>query len=341
MPESDPTHGRPSPDADRAPVIPLHGPPRVPVGGADDMLALIPYLLGFHPLQSLVVMMLRGQRVVLTARIDLPQSMAECEQVTDHFARIAVRHDADDCLVAVYSTEWEHAHLVLTTLAVSDDLPVVAALHCDEGLYRVMAPDGAMEGPYDFDPRASAAAAAAVVAGLVVAPDRESVAARIEAGPQELIDRVVTAAEEVDLPDEHDERRELMDRTVTRCLPEEDAVAELSDGDCALLGLLCLDLEVRDVAWLRMERDTASRHLALWTEVARRVPAVLTAAPVCLAGMASWLDGDGALAWCCADRAEEEHPGYGLAGLLGEILSAAVHPGAWHELAAEMRAVYR
>jgi len=341
MPEPDPIHGGSSHDADRAPVIPLHGPPRVRVGGADDMLALIPYLLGFRPEQSLVVMVLRQHRVVLTARMDLPRSMEECEQVADHFARVAVRHDAEDCLVAVYSTEWEHAHLVLMTLALSDDLPVVTALHCDDDQYRMLAPDGTMEGPYGFDPRASAAAAAAVVAGLSVAPDRESLAARIMAGPRELTDQVVAAAEDVDLPEEQDERRDLMDRTVSRCLPEKDAVAELSDSDCALLGLLCLDLEVRDVAWLRMERETASRHLALWIEVSRRVPPVLTAAPVCLAGMASWLDGDGALAWCCAERAEEEHPGYGLAGLLGEILAATLHPGAWHELAEEMRTLYR
>src|SRR5256885_11776157 len=37
-----------------------------------DALAAIPYLLGFHPAASVVVLAIRGQTTVLTARHDLP-----------------------------------------------------------------------------------------------------------------------------------------------------------------------------------------------------------------------------------------------------------------------------
>lgn len=346
MPESDPVAGGSHADvphladrrAARAPVVPLHDRHRVRASGPEDVLALIPYLLGFQPDESLVLVMLRDQRVVLTARIDLPREPDEFDHVLDHFSGVVISHEVEDCVAAVYSQDWTLAHVVLLALAGSPALPVVTALHCDDRLYRVLACDGDLHGPYGFDPRATAAAAEAVVAGLVPMPDRASLADRIAAGDHAVTDRVVAAAEDVELPDGQADRAKLMDRTITSCLQGLDGGGLLlSDADCALLGLLCLDLEVRDVAWLRMDRETAGDDLELWVEVARRLPPVLTAAPVCLAGMAAWIAGDGAFAWCCVDRAREEHPGYGLSELLNDILAAAVHPDLWDGMAEEMR----
>lgn len=345
MPESDPRYdfpappGRPTADAT---VVPLHGPQRVRASGPEDLLSLIPYLLGFQPVESLVIVMLRDQRVVLTARIDVPTQADEFDHVAAHFTAVADRHQVEACVAAVYSQDWTLAHVVLLCLAGAAELGVVTGLHCDDDRYRVLCRDGDLDGPYQFDRRSSVAATQAVVAGLGVLPDRDSLADRIAPGVREVTDRVVVAAEEVDLPDTRDEREELMGHTITRCLGvATDPVPTPSDADCALLGLLCLDLEVRDVAWLRMDRESAARHRTLWTEVARRTPPVLTAAPVCLAGMAAWIEGDGAFAWCCVDRALVEHPGYGLGELLHDILSAAVHPDLWSELSAELRAAHR
>lgn len=346
MPEPDPyaspaPPGGPTADAT---VVPLHGPQRVRASGPEDLLALIPYLLGFQPVESLVIVMVRDQRVVLTGRIDLPQVADEVDHVAAHFTEVADRHNVDTCVAAVYTADWPLAHLVLLCLAGADELGMAMGLHCgrtadDEPCFRVLGDDGELDGPYGFDPGTSVAATEAVVAGLGVLPDRDSLTQRIAPGQREVTDAVVAAAEDVGLPDTRPERAALMERTLTRCLgAPTDPVPAASDADCALLGLLCLDLEVRDVAWLRMTRSEADRHVALWSEVARRTPPVLTAAPISLAGMAAWLEGDGAFAWCCVDRAESEHPGYGLAGLLSDILAGAVHPDLWAELANGIRA---
>jgi hypothetical protein len=55
----------------------------------------------------------------------------------------------------------------------------------------------------------------------------------------------------------------------------------------------------------------------------------LRAAPAALLGFAAWLCGDGALAWCAVDAAQECEPGYGLASLLTDALAAAVPPSVW------------
>ena len=47
-------------------------PTRIRLGGPSDILAVLPYQLGFHPRESLVVVSLHGTRMGLVQRIDLP-----------------------------------------------------------------------------------------------------------------------------------------------------------------------------------------------------------------------------------------------------------------------------
>jgi hypothetical protein len=46
--------------------------PTLHVRGPADLLAAVPYLLGFHPTESLVVIGLADTTVMVTARINLP-----------------------------------------------------------------------------------------------------------------------------------------------------------------------------------------------------------------------------------------------------------------------------
>jgi hypothetical protein len=102
-----------------------------------------------------------------------------------------------------------------------------------------------------------------------------------------------------------------------------------------LLVLLDATLELRDVAWAEMHHGNARQHVALWRDVVRRAPAGLVAAPASLLGFAAWLSGHGALAWCAVERAQDDDPGYGLAGLLSTALAGGVPPSAWEPLGPE------
>jgi hypothetical protein len=91
---------------------------------------------------------------------------------------------------------------------------------------------------------------------------------------------------------------------------------------------------VRDAVWLVMTPDTAREHVGLWTDVVRRSPLDVLAAPAALLGFAAWLSGQGALAWCAIDRCRAADPDYALAGLLAEMLVHAVPPSVWDDWAA-------
>lgn len=108
-----------------------------------------------------------------------------------------------------------------------------------------------------------------------------------------------------------------------------------ADDVARLLLSMHVSLEVRDVAWAEMNHANAGRHVDLWRDVVRRSPVDLRAAPAALLGFAAWLSGNGALAWCAVDQAQDAQPDYGLAGLLTQALSGAVPPAAWRPLPPE------
>ena len=60
--------------------------------------------------------------------------------------------------------------------------------------------------------------------------------------------------------------------------------------------------------------------------------AELRAAPAGLLAFAAWLTGNGALAWCAVDLAQESQPDHGLASLICQALSGAVPPSVWQPL---------
>jgi hypothetical protein len=53
------------------------------------------------------------------------------------------------------------------------------------------------------------------------------------------------------------------------------------------------------------------------------------AGPAAVLGLAAWLAGHGALAWCAVDRCQAVDPDNTLAGLVAEVLARAVPPSAW------------
>jgi hypothetical protein len=102
----------------------------------------------------------------------------------------------------------------------------------------------------------------------------------------------------------------------------------LDDKDAARL-LVALDsTPIRDRLWLDMTRDNVHSHVALWTDMTRRAPDVVRAAPASLLAFGSWLSGHGAMAWCALDQVPEGKP-YNLANLVAAALQGGVHPREW------------
>jgi hypothetical protein len=112
----------------------------------------------------------------------------------------------------------------------------------------------------------------------------------------------------------------------------------LDERNCLLLSLLVNNIYVRDVAWVRISNNDAEEHIRLWGSVVSRVPPELSAAPLCLLGMAAWVAGDGGLVNCCSERVSQVDPRYSMGKLLGEIGERGIPPSLWQQLKAEMQA---
>lgn len=106
---------------------------------------------------------------------------------------------------------------------------------------------------------------------------------------------------------------------------------KLSDADAARLLVAVESTPTRDHLWLDMNRGNAGSHVALWTDMTKRAPDEVRAAPASLLGFASWLSGHGALAWCALDQVPTDKP-YSLANLVAAAVQTGMHPREWEAL---------
>jgi hypothetical protein len=317
-----------------------------------DLLGLVPYMLGFRPSESMVLLLICGRRVRLTARLDQPRldlrgngvrpgdlTLAAATLV-EEFRDLVDKTDAEAMMLLGYSSRPEPTRQLLELVADSlEPLGLIDALYVgDTHWWSVLRRDaeGRDEGnPYDLGSHPMAAEA--VYAGLTAAGGRAAVEARVTGPPGTELARLERLGHEamVTLADlSLSQRQELVSASVSAFVA---APRRLDDAECARLAVLCYDVEVRDVAWVVMDRSTIREHLDLWGQVVARSVAPWELAPLCLFGMAAWISGDGALQNCCTDRALGLDRSYTMAGLLSDINRRVLAPSRWDSMAVELR----
>ncbi|WP_028644577.1 DUF4192 domain-containing protein [Nocardioides sp. URHA0020] len=295
----------------------------------EDLLAVVPVVLGFEPTESMVMLTFGGDRP-FHARVDLPDAVDDVAEMAALLAEPARHHGVRRAFLIAYSDRDRFADRALQATAQSlrlHGVEVIDGLLTDGRRWRPVPgrPGVPLDGvPYDLS--AHPFAAQAVYDGRVVHASRDRLAETVAAQP-DLVARVVPAlaaltGEPLPALEEGRWARELVERHVGRGTSPADAeVARLLRG--------MLDLRVRDAAWSSLTRTRAREHTAFWTDVVRRAPDPLVAAPAALLGFAAWQAGQGAVAWCAVDRCIEADPGYSLAGLVAEVLTRAVPPETW------------
>lgn len=335
------------PDEGRA-VVRLRGP--------DDVIGILPWRLGFHPAESLVLVVLQGdrRRERLVMRLDLPAPDEEAA-VADETAARAVQAGADEVLVLVYTDErgrdgeLPRCDLVddLVDLLADDGVAVPEAVLVHGGRrwsYLCADPGCCPRAGVPLPDRPTAAAdayaAEAVGRGTVVLPDREAlrrsvtpsdhavaVAAREQAWDE--LDLVLTSR------DLAATSAGLLSRLRERFARGERAAPTHSEALLVALGLR--DTRARDTLMTAALDDDAAEVRDLLGQVVRLVDDEV-AGPACTAlGWLAYTSGEGALALVAVERALRAEPGCTMARLLLGGIDGMVPPAALREISRAVR----
>ncbi|MGV1008773.1 MAG: DUF4192 domain-containing protein [Dermatophilaceae bacterium] len=330
-----------------------------------DLVKVLPYQLGFHPSESLVLIGMRGPRLGLIQRLDLPTEPDAAGAAAD---RMAENLAADRCGAAVvirYETRPGQSALAGAQLATrlrSDGVEVREHLLVRDG--RVYFPEcgtgchpvAGVALPHDHD---VPAVADFVALGANPLASRERLAERVAAADGPIAARIKAAADRLDpfAPSTAQRARAMADwaRLLDVTKPG-FAGAPTSAVAAARMAVSLLDIQLRDLltAWLcpgtlgpsafdpklvALARSTlpgcaaeaeAIGDVGVTVErlcwLARQCPRQLAPGVLTVLASYAWFHGDGALASVALDRALAIDPAYRLALLVEQLVALAIHP---------------
>jgi hypothetical protein len=314
----------------------------------DAIVAALPYLLGFTPQESAVVVWIRRRRVVLTQRLDLPTSDSGLSPwlaaVWDHGGA----RSSDEIIVLLVTSRSDGRPLsdAIRDQAAANGQSVRDILRvADDRWWSLMCTDEECCPPHGriIDPAVrSSVAAEFTVLGVAPLESRRLVVESL--GP--VADEVEALSRCLDgmnhQPPTGASLERWRDEAITAVM---DLIDSGPDGvgvaGCAALVVAVADIRVRDtVLWECAQIDAADLQVALAVLAAglRAAPDGLVAPVASCFAVAAWLAGDGARAVIAADRALADDPGYSLAQLVHASLRSGLSPQQWRSA---MRAMPR
>lgn len=323
-----------------------------------DLLAAVPYMLGFHPADSVVVLGLRREALVFELRGDLPGG-GQVDDFADYYARLVHRQQVDAALLVGYGSGDAVTPAVTATAAALSrrGIAVPEMLRAYQGRYwsytctspTCCPPEGT---PYDVS--SSPIAAQATVFGCEALPSRAELERRLapvtgaartamQAATRRAVAKLTRLASlpgllvwdateqecsEGSLPG--DPARLVMAgrAAVDAAVVRHRAGGRLDDDELAWLSVVLGHEPVRDHAWSSVRGDLGV-HVCLWADVLRRAEPELAAPPATLLGLAAWCAGEGAIASIALARALHADRTYVLAQLLDHALRHGLSPAEW------------
>lgn len=294
-----------------------------------DLIGLVPYLLGFHPQESLVAVIIESDQVRVTARVDLAAVGTEAE-LKPLLDRLFERFPAAVGWFLAFTDEEEWAWAVLRCCA---ELTAPARLgRCVQvGVKRWRADDPA--GPAGrLGAVVSATAAHATVLGLPARASRAELS-KLIAGPSGTEPADLSSAAPT-LPSTAMDRRGRLRELLELTRP-------LSEVECRQLAELVQDDDGQSDSLAGLESDNAGARLERWVAVAQRCPFELRAKVLGQLGMAAWQTGDGALQVVCLEELERLRRDDELGLLLAWLNQNVVAPWEWPQLKGSVLAALR
>lgn len=305
----------------------------------EQLLPAIPYLLGYHPTDSLVCLFFDSESGMrLSSRVDWDTTRIAVDDVAETLAQRAHNCDAVSVLLAAVdplAADWG----VITRLCVAfldRGLTIDWAGECAGSSWRGLECTDQCE-PHLLD--TSCATVTELIAdGMAPAVDREAVVAELAASDDALPDLSLALTPTSDAADT--DRESWRDRAIEQCMGILAAQRPLSAADVAWVVAGMGDIRVRDVVlWRLTVGDRVGevgdrRTWSVVSECVRRAPQGSVAPVAAVAALVAWQMGEGTRAMAALHRAWSADPGHSLAALVHRCVDTAAPPSMWWQVMA-------
>jgi len=308
-------------------------PQHMTITQPDQLIHAVPYLLGFHPHESVVLIWINRGSIVLTQRYDVDapapipvlQSAADRVEATDVFICAFRNRQPGASFVEDMQDLANNFARVLDAIVVVGNrwTSVLCAQPCCPPGGRLVDPDIADEIAVQFIAHGMSVLDSRADLIAEITPDERGIAElRRELGafgPPEMSSAALTQA------------IEQCWRDVAGRIPQP---ASIDESMLHIFGIR--DVAVREELVWHLARLTPAELLAIGSLLA----GVLRVAPsdddvvhiATLLAMVRWLSGDGARAWVSLDRALSHNAEHPLANLMAHALSVGIPPGEWRSV---------
>jgi hypothetical protein len=314
---------------------------------ANDLITAIPFLIGFHPTNSIVLISVKGGAIGLAMRIDLPDRLMseEIDLLAHHF----LRDQSEAALLVAYIPEdRDDGDSILISLGaglIRNGVDIQESIVVQSNRYRSIicrdqncCPPSGKEMP---EINASEIAAEHVIAGIPM--PFEDISQLIETLSPDPASLALSWASEVSSfsIDEDDKNVDALrrDGVETMDLLLDDFRMGYGITNRTLVARMIgrmSDLHVRDYAMGVHSEDTYDIYFTMWREVLRLAPIGFVAPIACIVAAMAYEGGDGAMAQKALDRALGDDEHYQLAALLRRVFNAGWPPESFAAMRAEL-----
>ena len=314
-----------------------------------DLLAAVPFMVGYHPKDSLVVMALVENKVAMAMRVDFPE-LDSLDAMSEIIASHLMRERATEAIIVGYLPEEFPTLGVANALSIINDRLSAHQIKIKESIevrgdrFRSMKcsdelccpPEGTPLPPLtDSRVTAEQVAAGNPLPFLDLDEMKKSIAHT--ATDRNLV-LSIKGTPEIDY-DQDDVT--VYQQEGVKALHQ--MVSAFTDtGICndneliAVVLVRLLDLQVRDYAMGMTTPETSDLLWDMWRWLLRIAPVGYVAPVGVIFATMSYERGDGALAQRALDRAFEDKPGYQMAKLLRRTFAAGWPPSAFSQMRADL-----
>jgi hypothetical protein len=317
------------------------------IDSALDVITAVPFLIGFHPHNSLVVISAKRDAIGLVMRIDLPATLES--DAIDLLAHHLLRDNAEGAICIAYvpdtRPDGDSMLIALTAGLVRNDVKVHDAIVVAGGRYKsLMCRD---ENCCAIDGQA-----------LPIFEESEMALEHVISGipmPFQSIDEMSQTISPLTFTFDEEwislVQRYSFDDLAPNCVElRRDGVAAMEEmfeefrvgvgaSDRVLAARIIgrmQEIQVRDYAMGIHNEDTFDIYFSMWRELLRMAPVGSVASIACIVAAMSYENGDGAMAQKALDRALADDPEYSLALLLRRVFNAGWPPSEFVAMRAEL-----